>query len=64
MLGDDVMKRVLIVTEHNLTSLGGIQKVISDITTNLKSKYIFDVVTFESMNKDEKKQFTQYLNKT
>lgn len=56
------MKRVLIVTEHNLTSLGGIQKVISDITTNLKSKYLFDVVTFESMNKDEKKQFTQYRN--
>ena len=54
------MKRILIVTEYNLTSLGGIQKVISDITTRLHKKYIFDAVVFEKMDESQKNRFTQF----
>lgn len=55
-------KRVLIIAEHDLTSKGGIQKIIQIITTHLVDRYDFDVVVFTDMTEYEKRAYGQYKN--
>ena len=61
-MGEEVNNRVLIVAEHDLTSKGGIQKNLADITAFLSGEFLFDAVVYNSMSEDEKKYFKNYQN--
>jgi glycosyltransferase EpsF len=56
------MISVLIVTENDLVSQGGIQTGIRRITTRLKDNFVFDCIVFQPMQENEKTLFPQFRN--